>query len=340
MAKWTPEQLTEAREIVARLQTIQEARKLSDRALVDNYPDLGSPKTWRQRLVTGTGEGINPERTLAALRRIRTIIDGGTPEITYYPEMPFAGEVGARLTLLERSLSDRRILVVLAPNGCGKTTFARWATSKSRTTRAYCRLRPGWKNREVHICNGIAKALGENAVLNSAAEAEERLVSLLSGEPKTLFLDQAHEGGAALMHLLRVLVDETPSRFVYLGYDTAFARVRTSNSDAMIEAQAFLGRCQKPILDKYRDGVGFADIGAFITLAGGVPKAAAGAVAQRLTKVLQHGGNLRLLDDAIMRARASSSDDEVDPETLIKLCYQLANQDPSNVGPEPDEEAA
>ena len=328
MSKWTNDQLAEMRGIVSRIQEIQTHRKLSDRALIDNYPDLGSPKTWRSRLIPGTGDGLNPERTLASLRKITVFLDGGTPDAVFFEGMPFAQQVITRLTLLERCTTDRRILVVLAPNGSGKTTVARGAVNQSRASRAYCRLRPGWKNKEVHICNGIARALGDSKPLASAAEAEDRLVALLTAERKTLFLDQAHEGGSALMHLLRVLVDETPSRFVYLGYDTAFSQVRNSNSDAMIEAQAFLGRCQKPVFDTYGEGVGFEDVVAYIQFAAGVSAPRAKAVAPRLVPVLRRSGNLRLLDDAITRALAMSAENEVEPESIIQLSYQLASEDP------------
>lgn len=340
MEKWTTTQTDEARAVVARLLDIQRARKLSDRQLVDEYPELGSQKTWRQRLVLANGEGLNPERTLAKLRRIAVVLDGGTPDAVFYGGLPFAKEVLARLTLLERTTTDRRILVVLAPNGTGKTTTARWAVSQSRTTRAYCRLRPGWRNKGVHIANGIARALGSDDACSSAADAEQRLITLLSGQPRTVFLDQAHEGGPALMHLVRALVDETPSRFVYLGYDTAFRRVQTANTDALIEAQAFLGRCQKPIFDAYKLGTQARDVSAFLQIGCGLIPAAADGIASRIVTLLQRHTNLRLLEDAVVRARAMSADDEVEGDKLVPLVYQLANQDVAAIAEPTEEEAA
>ncbi len=339
MEKWTTQDWAEASGIVARLVEVQKARKLSDRDLVGEYPELGSSKTWRQRLIGGSGDGLNPERTLAKLRRIAVVLEGGTPDAVFFASLPFAREVIARLTLLERSTTDRRILVVLAPNGTGKTTTARWAVSQSRSTRAYCRLRPGWRNKGVHIANGIARALGAEDPLSSPADAEQRLISLLSGQPRTVFLDQAHEGGPALMHLLRALVDETPSRFCYLGYDTAFRRVQTANTDALIEAQAFLGRCIKPIFDRYRTGTQVKDVSVFLQVGAGLTAATADSVAARVTPVLQRNTNLRLLDDAVARARAVGVDDDVDPATIVPLVNELANLDSANLRDQ-NEEAA
>ncbi len=339
MEKWTTSQLDEARGVVTRLLEVQRARKLSDRQLVDEYPELGSQKTWRQRLVPGAGEGLNAERTLAKLRRIAVVLDGGTPDAIFFPNLPFAREVLSRLTLLERTTTDRRILVILAPNGVGKTTNARWAVSQNRSGRAYCRLRPGWRNKELHIANGMARALGADDACSSASDAEQRLISMLSGQPRTIFLDQAHEGGPALMHLLRALVDETPSRFVYLGYDTAFRRVQTANTDALIEAQAFLGRCQKPIFDVYKAGTQVRDVSVYLQTGSGMSAAAADSVAARVCPVLQRHTNLRLLDDAVVRARALSADDEVEADRLVPLVYQLANLDVADA-PSAEQEAA
>lgn len=336
---WTNELKSEIRAIVARIEEIQKARKLSDGKLIAEFPDIGSTKTWRSRLVAENYEGLNPERLLARLRRVNTIIDGGTPDATFYPDLPFATEFRCRLGALERTQSDRRILVTLAPNGTGKTSVARWAVAQQRSARAYCRLRPAWKNKQLHIANGIARALNAEDPSANVAEAEQRLIALLSGQPRTLFLDQAHEGGPALMHLLRALVDETPSRFVYLGYDTAYRRVQTANTDAMIEAQAFIGRCQRPIFDLYKTGTDKRDVMVYLQKSAGLSVSAAGGVANRITSILQKTNNLRLLDDAIDAARAGSEDLEASPDQIISKVFMLAGMEPTTpVGSEGGEE--
>lgn len=131
------------------------------------------------------------------------------------------------------------------------------------------------------------------------------------------------------MHLLRALVDETPSRFVYLGYDTAFRRVQTANTDAMIEAQAFLGRCLKPVFDLYRAGIQMRDVVIYLQRAADMSPSAAQGVAARVTPVLQRATNLRLLDDAIVAARAENPDDQSEPDVVVTKVFQLAGQDPA-----------
>jgi len=327
MKSWNPNDLQTAREIVARLKEIQATEKLSDRALVDAYPDLVSTRTWG-RWRNDDWSHSHPERTLQRLRRIAALLDGGSPVEEFYP-LPFYQEFARRVAMLERTINDRRILVCLAPNGTGKTTAARRQVELKRATRKYCRLRPAWRNKELHIATGMLAALGADAEQPNAAQAEKKLVEALSSVPVTLFLDQAHEGGPALMHLLRMLVDETPSRFVYLGYDTAFRRVQLATTDAMIEARAFLGRCLKPIFDDYRHGTRPEDVAAYLQAAAGLGRNPAASLAGRITPILQRTTNLRLLDDALAVARAQADEDDPDPEAILQACYSLAGMEPA-----------
>lgn len=325
---WTTEQRAEAQAIIGRLKAYQTTARLSDGRLVRQFPDLGSTKTWRQRMVAEEWGSMRPDRTLQRLRRVAVVMDGGLPDADFYAELPIVKQMAARLALLERQVTDRRILVALAPNGCGKTTFAKWAVAQSPGDRVYCRMLPAWRNKELHIANGICRALGADTSTGNAADAEQRLIQLLSGQRRTLFLDQAHEGGVALLHLLRALVDETPSRFVYMGYDTAYRRVLVATSDSLVEAQAFRGRCLKPVFDTYKAGTQAVDVAAFLRLAADVEGSVASGVAARITPVLQAHGNLRLLADAIDAARADSDSDDAAPDRIIELALGMAGLDP------------
>jgi hypothetical protein len=341
---WSDLQKEEAGKIIARGEAVQKSRNLSDAKMVTEFPDLGSAKTWSLRLSNRSFTSLNPERTLERLRRFAIILDGGYPDAIFYKDLPFSVEVLARVKLLERSTTDRRILVILAPNGCGKTTTARWLVHQSRTTRAYVRIRPSWRNKAIHLANGIAEALGAETKCQNAAEAEQLVISLLLGHPRTVFIDQAHEGGPALMHLLRSLVDETlvqaKSRFVYLGYDTAFRRVQCATTDAMIEAQAFMGRCLKPIFDAYKFGTRPSDVCQYLMHAADLPVDVAKGVATRVTPAIARSTNLRLLDDAIESARKGSEEDEANPELIVSEVFRLSGLDSRQFATAEEKEAA
>jgi hypothetical protein len=330
--KLTETQLAEIRNVIGRLRTYQQTLGLTDAELLAQFPELGSRRTWRARLLADDWAGLDPQRLYERMHRIGAILDGGLPDTTFCRDLPFARAVASAVSSLERTRTDRRILMVLAPHGTGKTMTARWLVAQDRARRVYCRMRPGWRNRELHIANGIAEALGDPADHPNAASAERRLIALLNSEPRTVFIDQAHEGGPALMHLLRCLVDETPARFVYLGYDTGFRRAQTATTDALIEAQAFLGRCMRPIIDAWRHGVSQKDISAYLVAMAGLQPAAADGLAHRLAGILRRHGNLRLLADAVESCAATgeSGSGEAQADLCAAVC-RLAGIDPGQL---------
>jgi len=318
------EMLREIAAVTARLNEIQLSRKLSDRELVNEYPDLGSTKTWRQRLVAGNLDGLNLERTFTRLRRVSVLLTGEQPDEVFFRDLPFTREMASRVEMLEGQTNDRRIFVCLAPNGVGKSATCRWLVGQSRARRVAVRMLPTWRNKLLHIYTGICTALGQSIQTTNVAAAEQHAISLLRGQPHTLFIDQAHEGGLALMHILRALVDETPSRFVYLAYFTAFRSVQTGSTDALIEAKAFLGRCLKPVFDLYSDGTHVADVALYLRRAAELTAAAAEGVAGKITPILQATANLRLLDDAIASARAADDSDDARPDRIVAEVYRLS----------------
>jgi hypothetical protein len=316
---------TEIRAVVARLKLVQDGPpKLSDNQLLRQFPDLGSTRTWRQRLAADQLDDLNLERTAEKLRRVAVILDGGLPDEIFYSKMSFAREFDARLQRLEHATNDRRILLCHTPTGVGKSVNARFAVAQKRATRAYVRMRPSWRNKIVHICKGFGRALGFEITSSNVADAESSVITSLCGQPKTIFIDQAHEGGVALMHMLRCFVDETPSRFVWLGYATAYNRVRTADTDALIEAQAFMGRCLKPIFDLYKEGISNEDAAFYLEANGGLTGPQARALAVKVAPRLREHTNLRLLDDAIYSAGKLSENGHLDPETIADEVSRLA----------------
>lgn len=323
--------------MVARIAAVQNERKLSDAKLVNEYPEIGSAKTWKDRLLARNWKELNLERWHRKLSRVCIVLDGGSPDDDFLADLPFAIEMHARILKLERQTNDRRILVCLAPNGCGKSFFARWEVAQARSARAMVRLRPSWRNKIGHIAAGIVRALGDEPADNTPAHCEDHAIRLLRQSPRTLFLDQAHEGSVAVMHLLRAFVDETPSRFVYLAYSTAYRSVITASNDALIEAQAWLGRCMKPVFDLYKHGTRAEDAAFYLRRLGGLSPTAAGSLAAEIIPALQAHTNLRLLDDAIEAARAADGSDDPEPETIKREIFRLSGLDPKRVAARTEE---
>ena len=329
--KLKQDQIAELKKLSARILAIQVDRRLSDTQLVKDYPHIGSTKTWRNRILEQRWDEINLITQLQNLRSVSDILDGRLPGEFFDAEMPFATQMTKLLNRLERSTNDRRILVCLAPNGTGKSVFARWAVAQKNGTRSVVRMRPTWRNKKVHICAGIARAIGKPVTTTNPADVEHALIEALIAEPRTVFIDQAHEGGVELMHELRSFVDETPSRFVYLAYPTAYSRVQTGSTDAMIEAQAFIGRCLKPPFDNYRHGILVEDVRRYLVKVGSLTPLQAESTAARVLPTLRSTTNLRLLDDAITDASSIEIEEKNEGKSKADLIVDQVSKQ-SGVG--------
>lgn len=313
-----------ALEIIRRVKEIQETLKLSDRELVARYPHLGSARSWRDRMVSGTLEGLNLKRLGSRLTELAQILDGGTPLETYVEDLGFSAIMSVKLARLEGQRTDRRILPCLAPTGVGKTVWARRAYNENRASRLYVRANPSWRDNLVHICHGILDRMGEQPTSSGKKAALDHLVAKLRVEPKTLIIDEAHEGGVALMRVVKVLIDETDSRCVYLAYATEFDRVRSATVGNLIEAQQFLGRCQKPIFDAYANGTQEADVQTYLRRVAGL-RGEIAVVAREMLPLLRKNYNLRLLDDAISEAklRADNSDEDLTAAGVLRVVREM-----------------
>lgn len=328
--------MAELDRMIRRVEEVQQQRGLSDNALIKTYPDLGSTKTWAERLKPRNYASLRLARWHMLLTRVIAVIEGGLPDAFYSKSAPFHLEMLARLEKLERQTGDRRILCCLAANGTGKTSFSRWAVAQKPIERRVVRIRPTWRNKPFHIYCGIARVFGTEIETTNVARAEETVINLLTksenteqgAHSTTLFIDQAHEGGVALMHILRVLVDETKSRFVYEAYQTAYRQVINGSTDALIEAQAFLGRCLKPVFDLYARGTRYEDVVHYLVTVAELRPAAAESLAAEITLTLNTHTNLRLLDDAIAAARVSDGD-EPTPATIKSKVFELSGLNPA-----------
>lgn len=323
--------MVEAKACVARLRSAQTTLKLKDNKFVgrfkgaDNSILLGSPRTW-ERMRKDEWDENRPEKWLPKLRQACAQLDGGTPVRRVYEDLPFFVEASKELSRLESQTNDRRVMVVLAPTGTGKSVWARRAVDEERDKRIYIRGNPSWRENGVGICCAIYERLtGERMEYVGFGAALSKLTLHLAASDKTIFLDEGHEGGIMLMTLIRHLVDETPSRFVYLAYPTEYNRVVGASTGTLAEARQFIGRSLKPIFDDYKAGTRKEDVIVILRHAG-FSADQARALGGDVTRTVLVREGLRTLDDALERARemAQESDkDEIDGPILLEALKEI-----------------
>jgi len=112
------------------------------------------------------------------------------------------------------SQADKRCMigVIVAPAGCGKTKVLKILTEQMRGVYLYCdqQLTP----RE--FLRTLADALGRKNLLGTRAELQRWIVNALLGTNRIVFLDEAHQLGAAL-NCVRSIHDQAAVPIVMAG---------------------------------------------------------------------------------------------------------------------------
>jgi DNA transposition AAA+ family ATPase len=326
----TTDQEKELKDLVRRLDAYQAALKLSDGAWCARYGRyIGTAKTWRERMHGGKMAELSTTapKWIGQLRTLITIFEGGSVLEEFY-ETPFYKRVKRGVETLEGQTNDRRCYVVLAETGTGKTVAARKLASEHITTRTCTSALTHWRENKVAILQGLCEALGCKPLIGGAGPAMDALKLTLRATPRTLFIDEAHQGGVMLMRLIKDLINETPSRFVYLALATEFVRVQGATSGSIVEARQFLGRCIKPICDDWRGGCTQRDVAEYLKAA--LNGESWATVAHEIAAAVRRNYNLRLLADAVDAARNQADDDDsaVTAELVIEHVRELT-KDPA-----------
>ena len=160
------------------------------------------------------------------------------------------------------------------------------------------------------------------------AKQMETLIQALRARPETIFLiDEGHNGGVALLKMMKDLIDETSVRFVYCAFPTEFDAVRSTSVGSMAEARQLFRRCIRPIFDDYRDGIGARDISAFLKGSGFPASHELETVAATLAPKLARNQNLSTLADAVEEARIDAEEREGNPtlQAVVEGCNALCS---------------
>lgn len=323
--KDTTQQIEELETLVARIRRHQDALGLSDRDFVDRYRQhLGSEKTWRNRLCEAQYSDMNVGKRLAQLKILVASIDGGSRLEDVFEDMPIYQGFLTRLRMLKGKTNDRRCMVMLGETGCGKSVCGKTAYQANPREVAYMQCWPTYRNRSLRILNGMATALGltDSGVAN---EVLARIIEELKSQPRTFIIDEAHECGVEIFKIVKLLIDQTPSRFVLLGFPTLWNGLVRKSSDVWAEARQLYGRTMKPIFDDYSQGTTVGDIACLLRHCLGF-NGHSDDIAREIFPTVVKNGNLRHVCDVIDACETIAQEEgvEIDGAMVINISKSYA----------------
>jgi hypothetical protein len=190
-----------------------------------------------------------------------------------------ARAVLAALSAAREGLDDRRVVVVLAPTGGGKTAIRDYLATRN----AVCvEGRQAWRSSYRAFCLDVARAAGRKLPATMPEyRIEDEMLGALRAKPRVLFIDEANTMSAKCANAIKSIVNETECCVVIAAIPELWDRFLAGSVQ---EAAQLVNRCQ-PILRAPR--ISAADARLFLgEKAAGVP----GAVAKIAAAANAFGG--------------------------------------------------
>ena len=206
----------------------------------------------------------------------------------------------AALAAAREGLDDRRVVVVLAPTGGGKTAIRDYLATRG----AVCvEGRQAWRSSYRAFCLDVARAAGRK-LSPSLPEyrIEDEMLGALRAKPRVLYIDEANTMSAQCANAIKLLVNETECSVVIAAIPELWDRFLAGSVQ---EAAQLVNRCQ-PILRAPK--IGPADVKLFVgDKTAGVP----GAVQKIAAAANAFGGYRTVLaiDAALAECDAPGADE-------------------------------
>lgn len=218
----------ELREIAQRVRDWQQAKQLSDSALVKKYTGLGSTKTFK-RILDGDLKELDLEKQLTNYRTVEALIDSlgddeGTEEELYADLTPAIALSRIILeTLRERGIA--RFILMLGDTGSGKTCALRLMQQKYGQRILVIEATVAWNDSPMALLGAILDAFGEKNPPYNLVERFNKVVGRLKESRVCLAIDEGHHMGPRCLNLLKTLINQTPGEVAVFAKETLWKKL-------------------------------------------------------------------------------------------------------------------
>ena len=142
-----------------------------------------------------------------------------------------------------RDSKTRRVVVLLAPTGAGKSTVGEALSARGAI---YMEGRQSWKRSYKAFCADVARAAGRPMKVKRYTEhdAEERMLQALRSRDVILYLDEANALGPESVNAIKMIVNTTGTVVLIAAVPGTWDKLCSGAED---EVEQLVNRCQ-PIL--------------------------------------------------------------------------------------------
>jgi hypothetical protein len=208
--------------------------RLSDEAMVRHFPGLGSTKTYR-RLRDGDTSSLVIDTQLQKYRGVWAQIESATGidgREELYPDLTPTFEVFQAAGGVFSQRGKERFILVEGPTGSGKTSAISVIASRFPGQVFVVEANETWAS-PMAMTADILVALGifseqqarDGELPRSLAERLALIVGRMSSKRLMLAIDEGHHGGAAMLNLIKTLLNKTESWVLLACIDTLWKKL-------------------------------------------------------------------------------------------------------------------
>ena len=222
-----------AREIRACQERLKPAP--SDRAFVNQYPDLGSTTTY-QKLRDGAEErdpdvwlpkysGVLASLRLAAM---------AAPGEEIYEDLAPARAIHSAVLRLARACGKDRLVVIEGPSGSGKTESLRIEARRQGGAMVLVDADETWKSPRVAL-GDILRALGESDIPGNTVGCRDRLIALCGARQYVIAIDEGHHACASVLNMIKTMINRTSVRILIAAQGTLWRKLTAIASEEAMQ---------------------------------------------------------------------------------------------------------
>lgn len=236
-----PEHTTEVREelvqLAANIAAWQEGVKprLSDEALLRQYPALGSTKTWR-KIRKGDFESLVPENHLPKYRGVWAQVEtasGAAAQEDLYEDLAPAAHCSLAIAGASPQQGNARLVIIEGPTGSGKSSAIKIITAKYSGSVARTEATECWDSLHCALGDILAAIIGgESPDLPGKMSARlDQIILRLNQGRKILIIDEGHHCTAKVLNTIKTIINKTSSIVVIAAIDTIWKKLTARSWD-------------------------------------------------------------------------------------------------------------
>ena len=250
---------------ISRVERHEQTLALNNSEFVSRYDKwLTSVDSWSRvvRRIPGKVTANNWKQWETRLSRLMEEVDGAFIGERIYP-LPMLAEAKRIYNRLQGARGDIRVAWLVGSTGSGKTVALRYLQKTYPKETVYVFVLSGWRDRRSAILRGLADALGCE-VQSSSDEMQRALIKRINAQPVTFLMDEFHEGGVALVSIVKELIECCPFvRFLLTTWKTGFHSLE-NGSRFFVTAQ-LVGRSLRPFNSDWENGPRKEDVLQYLT---------------------------------------------------------------------------